>query len=1068
MTAPSRIACPDSELLGAFAEGRLNAFDRTRMIEHLYGCADCASEVATLAAFVGERAGSAARGPAWWWLAAAAFFLVIGGAWLVVQRGRVGAETAPLVAAADGLGYRPVEVRLTGGFRWAAYRGAVRSESETRTPARLKLAGAAGEMLQRAESDRSAAAQHAAGVASVLIEDPAAGIDRLTKLTADQPNDARGWNDLAAAHFAAADRFGRASELPLALAAVDRALRIDSRMPEALFNRALIVERIGLLDEAGRAWAQYLAVDPSSDWAREARRRFDALPRASRPKASASTRPAMETEVLGQWGEATLRGSTAEAEQQLATAREAGIALRRRGESLLGDAVAVIDAAPPADRFRLAEAHVAYRAGRMALAKRDAATARRELLRAAALFSGRSDAGELLARLYIASADYVAGRVYDAERELAALRSDPQVRIDYVALRAQLAWQYGLTQARLARWPVALDEYRSARAAFTALGEEAPAAFLDALAAEGASFLGRRDEAWEGWCRALRVLSIHDFDDRFAVTLGAAARTEWIAGHGEIARSLLDVEIRHGAASGAVRADALLSRMILSARMGDAAAASAELAEATQAVASIANRDAREAMAADLRAAEGIAVARSDPARALAALTQAIGEYGKTRRLLLPATLYERGRVLQSMGRSDEAIGDLEAAVAAVEQQRDGIEWRDIRSGALGGAEDIYTALAALLLRRNETAAAFAVADRAASREFFGAPTAEAVAPATLQRRLGPGQVLVEYLPLPDRLVAFVIDARRIVSRDIAATPATLALRAGALDGAMRDRAGEDAVRHTSAALQELLIAPLDDELRGASSVTFVAPPPLASVPFAALFDARSGRWLIEDHLVRIAASATRSAQPAAMRTNGVVIIHPSAGRSALPSASAEAASLLRIYPGAKLVEGNDATPAAVLDSIASAAVIHYAGHADSERDAGLVLSSATGHDQLLYGSDIVRTRLRAAPLVILAGCGTLRGEGGGDLFSASLARAFLLAGARAVVGTSCDVRDDAAAELFGGLHRALAASGDPAAALREAQLAMIHGPSHDVADWAAAQIVVASAERNEGGEGTP
>lgn len=1067
MTAPTRTACPGSELLGAFAEGLLDAAERARIIEHLDGCPHCASEVATLAALVGEG-GAVARRPAWWWLAAAAFFLVIGGAWFFVQRGRVDHETRPLVAAADGLRYRPVEARLTGGFRWAAYRGAVRSDTETRAPERLKVAGAAGEMLQQAETDRSPGVQHAAGIASLLIEDPTASIDRLTKLTAAQPNDARAWNDLAAAHLDAADRFTRASELPLALASLDSALRIEPRMPEALFNRALIVERIGLLDEARRAWEQYLTVDPSSDWAREARTHLDALPHPSKPPASATTRPAMETEVLGRWGESTLHGAPAEADRQLALARAAGVRLhQRRGEALLGDAVAAIDAASPADRLQLAEAHLAYRAGRLALAKRDASAARRELLRAEALFSGRSSAGQLLAQLYLASADYVAGRVEDAERELAALRSSRSVRNDYVAFRAQVAWQYGLTQARLARWPAALDEYRAARAGFTALGEDAEAAFLDALIAEGASFLGRRDEAWEGWCRALRVLSLNDFDDRFAVTLGTAARTEWIAGRGDVARSLLDVEIRHGAASGAVRADALLSRMILSARMGDAASASAMLGKAMDAVASIPNRDARAAMTADLQAAEGIAEAKSDPPRALAALTQAIGDFGQTRRLLLPAALYERGRVLESMGRAEEATGDLRAAVAAVEQQRGAIEWRDIRSGALDGAGEIYAALAALLLRHNETAAAFAVADGAASRDFYGVPAAEPLLAGTLQRRLLPGELLVEYLPLPDRLVAFAIDAQRIVARDVAATPATLTLRAGALDAAMRYRAGDGVIRNASAALEELLIAPLGDEIRGASRVTFVAPPPLASVPFAALFDARTGRWLIEDHVVCVAASAMRVARPARMPANGVVIIHPISGRNALPSAAAETASLLRTYPGATLVEGNAATPAAVLHSIEAARVIHFAGHADSERDAGLVLRSADGHDELLYAADVARMRLGAAPLVILAGCGTLRGAGGGDLLSASLARAFLLAGARAVVGTSWDVHDDAAAELFARLHGALAASGDPVAALREAQLAMLHRPSCDIADWAAAQIVIASAAGNPEG-GTP
>jgi tetratricopeptide (TPR) repeat protein len=266
-----------------------------------------------------------------------------------------------LVAASDALGYRPVEARLTGGFRWAEFRGAVRSTSAARTPGRLKLDGAAGESLQRAESDPSPQAQHAAGVASLLIEDPAAGIERLAKLTAEQPLNAGAWNDLAAAHLDAAIRFGRASEVPLALAAADRALRIEPKMPEALFNRALIVERIGLLDEAGRAWQQYLAADAEAEWAREARTRLEALPKSG--KMPASTRSSMETEVLGQWGEATLNNADADAGKQLAMARGAGVALRGRGEALLADEVAAIDMAiddiRPEDRQQLAAAHAA-------------------------------------------------------------------------------------------------------------------------------------------------------------------------------------------------------------------------------------------------------------------------------------------------------------------------------------------------------------------------------------------------------------------------------------------------------------------------------------------------------------------------------------------------------------------------------------------------------------------------------------------------------------------------------------------------------------------------------------
>jgi len=55
-----------------------------------------------------------------------------------------------------------------------------------------------------------------------------------------------------------------------------------------------------------------------------------------------------------------------------------------------------------------------------------------------------------------------------------------------------------------------------------------------------------------------------------------------------------------------------------------------------------------------------------------------------------------------------------------------------------------------------------------------------------------------------------------------------------------------------------------------------------------------------------------------------------------------------------------------------------------------------------------------------------------------SVARAFLDAGARAVVGTLREIDDDIAAELFTRFHERLRAGEVPAAALRTAQLAML------------------------------
>ena len=59
---------------------------------------------------------------------------------------------------------------------------------------------------------------------------------------------------------------------------VDRALRLAPNLEEALFNRALILERLGRLAWARDAWQLYLQSDSRSPWAAEAREHLKRLP----------------------------------------------------------------------------------------------------------------------------------------------------------------------------------------------------------------------------------------------------------------------------------------------------------------------------------------------------------------------------------------------------------------------------------------------------------------------------------------------------------------------------------------------------------------------------------------------------------------------------------------------------------------------------------------------------------------------------------------------------------------------------------------------------------------------
>jgi tetratricopeptide (TPR) repeat protein len=216
-----------------------------------------------------DWSGRRARSDSRWWLGAVAAAVIIA-VIAVPLLSRRNDPIARLIALAPASA-RIVEPRLSGGFAWAPYRGPMRSADSAADAERLKLGGAAGDAIARAQRDDSEHAQHAAGVALVLVDQPAAAIDRLRVAAEQSPNDVHVWSDLAAARYAASVQLQRPSLLPEALAAADHAVRIDPKSAEALFNRALILDHLGKTTDARSAWLRYLQIDSSSSWATEAR-----------------------------------------------------------------------------------------------------------------------------------------------------------------------------------------------------------------------------------------------------------------------------------------------------------------------------------------------------------------------------------------------------------------------------------------------------------------------------------------------------------------------------------------------------------------------------------------------------------------------------------------------------------------------------------------------------------------------------------------------------------------------------------------------------------------------------
>lgn len=998
-----RTTHPEPETLAAFADGRLDAPGREALVEHLDVCADCMHEASLAMTAAREEAPRRPAARTFWLLAAAAAIVLV----LLVPITRNAWRTSPIdsLVAAAPRSARVVEPRLSGGFAWAEYGGPDRAAGDALDTERLKLGGTAGEVVERAKGDGSAEAQHAAGVAMVLIDKPLEAIAKLEAVTG-RDGDARAWNDLAAARYAAAVGLGRTSLLPTALAAADASLRKDPNLAEALFNRALIVEKMGLTAEARKAWERYLAADGTSAWAREAREHLARLPVATRSslfkrdqalleRAGADgdtarvrelvarypqqARTFAEAEYLARWAEG------ADGERWLRIARNIGAALvATTGESLLHDAVASIDAAPKPARATLAAAHLAYRRGRIAHSRHDATTAMRELRAAASSFAAAGSPMALMARYYAASARLASNDTAGARRELELARTEADAHPRFIAYGAQVRWELARTHMFDDDWAGAASVLEQGAAMFRRLGERANESFVEAMLADALVPLGRFDEAWNARVRTFTALSAEGHSDMLASSIAGALQEELEAGRHDAALALTAIELDE--VRPALAIDLLIHRAMLEAVTGGHAAMTVARAESL--ARTIPDAASRDRALADVAVSRG--AAERDSALAAAALTRAIDFYRAHGVLeAMPEPLLLRARASVRSGDPASALRDLEEGMTALGRHRE----QPMSSGVLQVERALFTDAMTIALDRGDHAAAFAYAERSRG----GTATLAAIQ----QRLAGSGTVVVEIVALPPDVVTFAIS-----ERDLA-----VAKRASALP------------------LYERLIAPVEHVLAGAHRVIVVPDRSLEQVSFAALYDERRKQYLIERFEVAIASSAS-SLQPRTgewMRT-ALATALPSGDEALLPETEGELADVSAAYAS---VERGVATLARLRGMRAD--VLHIAGHTARLRGAG--------EQALLFADGRASWKAIAAlaPLharvVVLAACETMRRPEAAETRALSLAAAFAGAGARDVIGTLEPIADRHARVLFGSFHRHLAGGASPAAALRAAQL---------------------------------
>lgn len=435
---------------------------------------------------------------------------------------------------------------------------------------------------------------------------------------------------------------------------------------------------------------------------------------------------------------------------------------------------------------------------------------------------------------------------------------------------------------------------------------------------------------------------------------------------------------------------------------------------------------------------------------------------------------YQRGNALKRLGRLDEMMAAYRQAIDGVEALRGAIEDEELKIGLLGTTQQLYESMVLQCLDCDLAVEAFAYAERARSRAFldtlaskspdlYDALLQPAATLAEVQARLPPDALLLEYfttgviprgehlinklppenvrlrehITLPPQTLIFAVTRDRFEVYRVALDPNTLRPMPG------DPGPGRRLLRERLLVLlHERLIAPVRHLLRGRRLLYLIPHGPLHYVPFMALRSA-GGDYLLDagGPAIALAPSAT-------------ILLHNCLGRP--PSHAADFFALgyngddpnplryaeVEARRAARLMGGHAWTGRApksqhLIAVGPRARWLHVAGHALYEPHDPLGSALRLGVDDLFSARAIIGGLDLDADLVTLSACtsGISHVVPGDELLG--LQRAFLYAGARAVVCTLWEAADFVALLVMDRFYADVRQGRRPAAALRDAQVAV-------------------------------
>lgn len=869
--------------------------------------------------------------------------------------------------------------------------------------------------------------------------------------------------DLASAYFQKALSGGSDLDYGIALNYLGEALALDPSNLVAVFNRAIVEEKLFLYPKAVEDWEEYLHLDPSSRWATEARERLAAVRKKLAARNTTMQRPLLGIDdLIAVTSPETDRNLSAEieprVEEYIETAlptwlpdayshRErlpalytlASILLLKHSDPWLRDFLV----ATPSSK--LAESAIdnlsqAIRANTFHDATESGFIFAQ---RAARLFSMVQSRPGVLRALQEELYDL---RLSFKSKECLALAKKLEGMLDktnYQFMAAQIFLEESSCSVREGRESQGLVAVQ--RASQRARIGHYPSQQINVMNYESSlhNLSGDSRKTWQECRVALQLFWDGAYPDKRAYSFYVRL-ADW-SEQNQMPRTFLlmadeAARLIDQTNLTAFRAMAHFRFAEAAVSAGETMLAEAEFRQAGDLFGQI--KDHNQQNTAIANAQIFLAHAEAEAGKYDAALTRLNDFAPQIERLesvLVRHTYYStRAGVLSSLDRIEQAAGDYQQAVQAAEtllkyvaDERQRLSWARQFGAAYRGLSEVLLrgghyqdALNVWELYRSSDLRSFASGTGkagTASRNglSFGVPTGVAVT--AQQSPALHNSLAVVYLVTANTLWVWLIDDTGSEIRSTALRREDLVSTAHHLSLLCADREADiGSIRSEAHKLYDWLIKPIEDRLPTSGSLIVEPDDDLANFPFETLVNSH-GEYLIENHTISYVPSLSYllhlrqdvlPSNPSALLV-GLSSVPQKVGHVLVPleDAEGEAVALADRFVNSRRLIGKDATASAIRNALPDANIFHIATH--SIYDNGHLTFPTADSNNLLDLNQLEKREFRKTYVVTMAACSTGGAPGMSFHIAANIVRSLLQAQVPHIVASRWQIDSGATFELM-------------------------------------------------------